>query len=54
MRILNAKQMREADRRTIEEIGIASRCFCDSGPRGGQETFIDPGLAKASMTIERS
>ena len=30
---------------------IASRCFCDSGPRGGHDTFIDPGLASASMTI---
>ena len=32
---------------------MASRCFCDSGPRGGHETFIDPGLDSASMTIDR-
>ena len=33
---------------------IASRCFCDSGPRGGHDTFIEPGLASASMTMARS
>ena len=38
----------------MPELAIASRCFCDSGPRGGQETFIEPGLASASMTMERS
>ena len=38
----------------IPELAMASRCFCDSGPRGGHETFIEPGLASASMTMERS
>ena len=37
----------------MPDAAMASRCFCDSGPRGGHETFIDPGLASASMTIER-
>ena len=37
----------------IPDEAIASRCFCESGPRGGHETFIEPGLASASMTIER-
>ena len=37
----------------MPDAAIASRCFCDSGPRGGHDTFIDPGLASASMTIER-
>src|SRR4029434_5199749 len=31
---------------------MASRWNGDSGPRGGHETFIDPGLARASITID--
>src|SRR5215208_6346047 len=37
----------------IPDDDIASRCCCESGPRGGHETFIDPGLANASITIAR-
>ena len=37
----------------IPDAAIASRCFWESGPRGGHDTFIEPGLASASMTIER-
>ena len=38
----------------IPDEAIASRCFCESGPRGGHDTFIEPGLASASMTMARS
>ncbi|MNC93561.1 hypothetical protein D3C83_102180 [compost metagenome] len=37
----------------MPDAAIASRCFCDSGPRGGHDTFIDPGLARQSMTMAR-
>ena len=37
----------------MPEEAMACRCFGDSGPRGGHETFIEPGLASASMTMAR-
>jgi hypothetical protein len=38
----------------IPDEAIALRCFSESGPRGGQETFMDAGLASASITMLRS
>jgi hypothetical protein len=36
----------------IPDVAIASSCLRDNGPRGGHDTFIEPGLASASMTID--
>ena len=54
MRVLNSDQMREADRRTIEDIGIPSIVLMIRGTESLRETSDKGGLAGAKIAVEQN